>query len=169
MHLLKRLSSPPQELHRRTVMSKLHPLPAVQSEPAHQVGTCFSSQRPGGGNPGGHVPVSAAATVSGGSPAAGRRPLTRRQPQQLRQLVRGQRSRGAPRRLPLAHGTAEIRSGRAAEPVRQTHASVRELGLVIARGELFTLVLYLFLQRVSATISIKTRYVQDKRGGGACL
>lgn len=145
-------------------MSKLHPLPAVQSEPAHQVGTRFSSQRPGGGNPGGRVrpasgPRSPPAAVPRGSPAAGRGPLARGQPQQLRQLVRGQRSRGAPRRLPLAHGTAEIRSGRAAEPVRQTHASVRELGLVIARGELFTLVLHLFLQRVSATISIKTRYI----------
>lgn len=156
----------PQELHQHTVMPELHPLAAIQSEPAHQIRTRLSSPRPGGRHSGrlrsASAPSSAPAGVPAGSATAGRGPLPGRQPEQLRQLVRGQRPRGAPRRLPLAHGTAETFSGRAAQPVRQAHASVRGLGLVIARPVLaflcgdFTLVLlYLFLRSVSATSSIK--------------
>ncbi len=141
----------PQELHQHTaVMSELHPLAAVQSEPAHQVWTGVSSPRPGRRLRPASAPAAAAAA---GSAAAGRGPLSGRQPEQLRQLVWGQRPR-----LPLAHGTAETLSGRAAEPVCQAHASVRGLGLVIADAFLckdFTLVLlYLFLPSASATSSI---------------
>lgn len=116
-------------------MSELHPLAAVQSEPAHQVGTRVSSPGPRGRHPGGlrsaPAPSPGPAGVPAGSPAAGLGTLPGGQPEQLRQLVRRQRPRGTPLRLPLAHGTAETLSGRAAEPLRQAHASVRGLGLVI--------------------------------------
>lgn len=123
-----------QELHQHTVMSELHPLTAVQSEPAHQVRTRVSSPRPGRRHPRRLRSASAPSSASAGSAAARRGPLSGRQPEQLWQLVRGQRPRGAPHRLPLTHGTAETLSGRAAEPVCQAHASVRGLGLVITDG-----------------------------------
>ncbi len=117
------------------------PLAAVQSEPAHQVWTGVSSPRPGGGY--------------------AQPPPQQQQQQQQGQLRQdagrspvdslsscGSSYEGSDPRLPLAHGTAETLSGRAAEPVCQAHASVRGLGLVIADAFLckdFTLVIIIFV------------------------
>ncbi len=151
----------PQELHQHTaVMSELHPLAAVQSEPAHQVWTGVSSPRPGRRLRPASAPAAAAA-------AAGRGPLSGRQPEQLRQLVWGQRPR-----LPLAHGTAETLSGRAAEPVCQAHASVRGLGLVIADAFLckdFTLVLLFVSAECECYIKYYNLYIYMINGAGVVV
>ncbi|KTF76585.1 hypothetical protein cypCar_00036849 [Cyprinus carpio] len=56
-----------RELHQHAVMSELHPLTAVQSEPAHQVRTRVSSPRPGRSTPGGLRPASTAPAAAAAS------------------------------------------------------------------------------------------------------